>query len=238
MKRKFGNGSAVHSKAKKARHNGFNIQAKVQKLEKAQKAIELKFLDTLINFLCDATPEVQPAVAGSLVVIPQDDTASGREGRKVNVKSLELKMQATFNDAVGSTQNSGIAYIYLIHDTQANGAIPAVTGDAGIFTAQFAGFTGLLTKQLANEGRFRVLRKYVFELNPGIGTVAAAVQNMVLFKTDYIKLNLPITYDASAATGALATIRSNNLFLVSGSDGTTDDRITLNISSRIRYTDK
>lgn len=173
------------------------------------------------------------------MVIPQDDTPSGREGRKVTVKSLELKMQSTFaSPASGATPQASVAYIYLIQDTQANGAVPAVTGDAGIFTATFAGYPGLMTKQLANEGRFRILRKYVFHHNPGYNnTGGAIVISDVQYQTDYIKLNLPIAYDASVATGALASIRTNNLFLVSGSDGTSDDTITMNISSRIRYTD-
>lgn len=145
-------------------------------------------------------------------------------------------MQSTFINTGGVTPFAGIAYLYLVKDSQANGAIPAATGDAGVFTATFAGFPGLMTKQLANEGRFRILRKYVFTHNPGFNSGAAGVSD-VQYQTDYIKLNLPVTYDASAATGALATIRSNNLFLISGSDGTTDDHITMNISSRIRYSD-
>lgn len=190
--------------------------------------------DTLVNFFCDATAEIQPAAAGSLVVIPQDDTSSGREGRKVTVKSIELKMQSIFAPPV-ATATAALAFVYLIQDTQANGAIPAVTGDAGIYTATFAGFPGLLTKQLANENRFRILRKYVFEHMPG--TATNLVPSSMLYQTDYIKLNVPVVYDAAVATGALASIRTNNFFLVSGSDGTTDDSITMNISSRVRYTD-
>lgn len=211
-----------------------SLVKKVNRLVRAAKSIEVKFLDTVVNFFVDATAEVQPAVAGSLVVIPQDDTSSGREGRKVTVKSLELKMQSTLIQT--ATAISAVAYVYLVQDAQANGAIPAVTGDAGIFTATFAGFPGILTKQLANEGRFRILRKYVFEHNVGASTTAAN-QSHILYKTDYIKLNLPIDYDAAIATGALASLRSNNIFLVAGSDGTSDDVITMNISSRIRYTD-
>lgn len=196
--------------------------------------------DTTCNFFVDSTAEIQPAAIGSLVVIPQDDTSSGREGRKVTVKSIELKMQSQWNPdaAQGGVAQAGVAYVYLILDTQANGAVPAVTGDAGIFTATFAGYPGLMTKQLANEGRFRILRKYQFIHNPGFGSGAAAKPPAHFdYQTDYIKLNVPIVYDAAVATGAIASIRTNNLFLVAGSDGTSDDTITMNISSRVRYTD-
>lgn len=145
-------------------------------------------------------------------------------------------MQSTWITPATGNPQAGIAYVYLIQDKQANGALPAVTGDAGIFTSTFAGYPGLLTKQLANEGRFRILRKYVFDHNPGVINVSIA--SHVIYKTDYIKLNMPIAYDAAIATGALASLRSNNLFLVSGSDGTSDDAITMNMSSRIRFTDE
>ena len=55
--------------------------------------------------------------------------------------------------------------------------------------------------------------------------------------TKYLKnLNLPIEYDANATSGAVATIRSNNIgLIVCGSNATNLSAVKLNV--RVRFTD-
>lgn len=191
---------------------------------------ELKFFDTSISFTVDATAEIP--VTGQLSLIPQGATQSNREGNKCIVKSIYCHGVAV--TAPGAAAGSDIAYMYLIQDTQCNGAAPAV-GDAnvGIFTDPNLSIANIT---LANRDRFKILKKWVLPLNAQAGTVAALAPTTIPF-TFYKKCNIELMYDAAASTGALTTIRSNNIFLVAGTAGLTDDLISIAATCRLRFSD-
>lgn len=189
---------------------------------------ELKFLDTTLAFAVDATAEI-PAT-GQLTLIPQDDTQSGREGRKCIVKSIWIK--GVFSAAFGTAgvAQADVAYVYVMQDTQANGAAPAV-GDAntGIFTSATLRDSG---RTLSNVDRFKILHKFTIQMqNQSDQSAGVTVVRPVEW---YTKCQIPIEYDASVTTGALTSIRSNNIFLVAGS-AITDDIINFNGICRIRF---
>lgn len=187
---------------------------------------EQKFLDTALSFNFDATAEV-PAT-GQLCIIPQDDTQSGREGRKVVVSSVYIKGRAVY--ATAANQPS-ICYLYLMQDTQCNGAAATVgNANTGVFTT-----TNLCTamRTLANVDRFKVLKRWEIKMKAQAGittSFALDVQSV----NGYVKCNIPLEYDASAATGAIGTIRSNNIFLVAGSDGSADT-VSFEGTCRLRF---
>lgn len=192
---------------------------------------ELKFFDTTINFTTDATAEIPPT--GQLCLIPQDDTQSGRDGNKAIVKSIHVHGVAQFDPST-SALAATVVYMYIIQDTQCNGAAPAV-GDAnvGIFTSanlRDANHT------IANGNRFRVLKKWVWAFNSPAG-VSTAYNRVVKPFSWHGKCNIPLQYDAASAGGALTTIRSNNIFIVAGSDGQSDDLVAVQGVCRLRFTD-
>jgi len=197
-------------------------------------AAELKFFDKVLDFQVDVTPEV----SARLVEIPQGDTQSNRDGNKAFIKSINIHGTMAYLPAAAASASSGtVVYMYLIQDTQCNGADPTVSGaNDGIFTT-----TDLDTAQrtIANSGRFKILKKWVVPFNASAGastTLANVIKPFNFFK----KCNIPIMYDASATTGAITTIRTNNLFIVSGVSGqltTADDQVVVKGNCRVRFSD-
>ncbi len=195
------------------------------------KSGELKFFDTAVSFTVDATAEV-PAT-GQLSLIPQGVTDSTRVGRKCTVKSVFINGAVNFPPGATATAVM-VMHLYIMLDKQANGAAATVSGDSGIFTG-----TNLSTalQNLSNAGRFQTLRHIVIELNPA-GGVASAWNAVIKQFSAYVRCNVPIEYDASAATGAITTIRSNNIFIVAGGAGTNfDDNATVTANARLRFSD-
>lgn len=187
---------------------------------------ELKFLDTESSFSIDRTGEV-PAT-GQLVLIPQGATQSTRIGFKCTIRSIQWRAVVEMvPDA--SVNSSGVAYIYLIQDTQANGAAAAVTD---VFTSASLE-KGLLN--IANASRFRILKKWVLDFNSQAG-VTTAYNSHARHVEYFKKCNIPL--DFNGATGAITEIRSNNLFIIAGSAlANSDDEISVFGSFRVRFDD-
>lgn len=194
-------------------------------------AAELKFFDTALNFQVDNTAEI-PAT-GQLALIPQDDSQSGRDGNKAFIKSIQCHGIMNFEPGA-SAAASTVVYMYIIQDTQCNGAVAAVgDANAGIFTSDNLAIANL---NLSNSGRFRILKKWVVPFSPTAGVTGAYNQQMKPFQF-YKKCNIPLMYDASVSSGALTSIRSNNIFVVAGTGGLNDDQVVVNGTCRLRFSD-
>jgi len=192
---------------------------------------ELKFFDTALSFTVDNTAEI-PAT-GQLTLVPQSDDQNGRIGRKILIHSISIHGFALLQPAAGALA-ADLMYMYLVLDTQANGAAATVaSSNTGVFTG---GNLNTNMPTLANEGRFRILHQWVLELQASAG-VTTAYNNAIKSWSCYKKCRIPIEYDASAATGAITTIRSNNIFLIAGSAGQADDLIGVEGVCRLRFTD-
>jgi len=185
---------------------------------------ELKFFDTALSFNIDTTAEV-PAT-GQLALIPQGDTESTRDGRLAYIKSIQIRANLDWAPSTAADASAG-AYIWVILDTQCNGAVAAITD---VFTGNNAG-TALLN--LNNSGRFRILKKIHIQMDPSAGVSAA--YNVVHKNIEcYLKCNIKM--DWSSTTGAITEIRSNNIFLMAGAVGTAaDDTIAVSGNARLRF---
>lgn len=180
---------------------------------------ELKFLDTSIAISpVPATGDINPT---TFLVVPQDDTQSGRNGRKIVVKSIHLKMIALLGQ--GTVSAECLRYIVYL-DRQCNGAAAGVTDILSV--ANFDSFNNL-----ANTSRFTILCDKFIELNSQTGIVGAFGEYVAFINWNK-KVNIPIEYDSSAATGALTTIRSNNIGLLTIS---TSGDIAVDGRCRVRY---
>lgn len=184
---------------------------------------EKKFFDTALAFNFDTTGEV-PAT-GQITLIPQGDTESTRDGRKANIQSVQIRgsMLATPGAAANLSTN---VYMYLVLDTQTNGAAAAVTD---VFTSADLSSAML---NLNNSGRFRIIKKWCwnFTSQAGVTTAYNKVAKQMEF---YKKCNIDV--DWNSTTGAITEIRSNNLFLIAGADGNTDDIVSFAGTARLRF---
>jgi len=187
---------------------------------------ELKFFDTALAWNVDATGEV-PAT-GQLVLIPQGVTESTRVGRKCVIKSIYIKATLSFAPGVTAT-TSGTSAIVLVQDTQCNGAAAAVTD---VYTGTNI---PIAMHNLANSQRFKVIKTLKFSWTPGNwnGTGFANVSRNFSY---YKKLNIPLEF--SGTTGAITELRSNNLFLISGTEfAGMDDLVGVSGICRVRFSD-
>jgi len=182
---------------------------------------EKKFFDTQLSFNFDTTGEV-PAT-GQLALIAQGDTESTRDGRLAVIKSIQIRGSVTLVPAAAANPSS-TAFLYLILDTQCNGAAAAITD---VFTSNEMAVNML---NLNNSGRFRILKKWVMNFNPSAG-VTTAYANTVKQLEFYKRCNIKM--DWSSTAGAITEIRSNNLFLCAGA--TSDDLIQMNGTCRLRF---
>lgn len=186
---------------------------------------ELKFFDTANSFTIDATGEV-PAT-GQLTLIPQGVTESERVGRKCSIKSIHIRGSLVLQPAASANAATTV-YVYLVQDTQCNGVAAAVTDVLETNTMASAMIN------LANSSRFRILKRFVMTFNSTAG-VTTAYNNFSKPIEYYKKCNIPIEY--SSTTGAITEIRSNNLFFLAGSDSLSDDLVSFNATTRLRFSD-
>jgi len=197
--------SGVPAKYVKARARTLSVVPIPRSIRRASPG-ELKFLDTAFGA---AVPAVAAVPAGGQInLIPQNVTESGRVGRKCVIKEIQFNGFAQFAPAASATASDVMTW-YLVLDKQCNGAAAAVLD---VFTS-----TTLpnALRNLDNERRFRILKKVEITFNPGAGVTTA--YNTAIRTMNYrLKCNIPLEFDPSAATGALTTIRSNNVFLING----------------------
>lgn len=188
---------------------------------------EQKFFDTAISFTVDATGEVP--VTGQLNLVPQGNTDSTRVGRSITITSINFGGSMTWQPAA-TTTSGGQIHVWIVLDTQCNKAAATATD---VFTSTNFQYP---LRNLANEKRFKILRKFTEVFNPEAG-IQTAFGYVVKPFSYYKKCNIPITFDSSASTGAIGTITENNLFLLAGTDGLQDDTVTVGGNCRIRFTD-
>lgn len=192
----------------------------------AGRNAELKFFDTTLSFNIDQTGEV-PAT-GQLVLIPQGVTESTRVGRKCVIKSIYIKATMSFAPGAGTT-TAGTGCMVLVQDTQCNGAAAAVTD---VYTGTNI---PVAMHNLSNSQRFKVLKVFKYSFNPQAG-VSTAWANITRNFSYYKKCNIPLEF--SSTTGAITEIRSNNLFLIAGTEfAAMDDLIGVSGTCRVRFSD-
>ncbi len=165
---------------------------------------ELKFHDLDIN---DAAIAVNGTIAeDSVLTIAQGDGEQQRDGRKMTVKKIGWKFLISMEDA----QVTGAAdqvRVLLYKDTQTNGA--AATAALILASDDFQSFNNLEQGK-----RFRTLmdRTYNIQRTAGQGN-GTTYQYGEVFISDsfYMDCDMPVTYDSTASTGAIATMRDNNI---------------------------
>ncbi len=191
---------------------------------------ELKFFDT--NTSTQPVSNAGIIHSPTLLVIPQDNTQSGRIGRKVNVKSISGHLKCSMDSSTTTgTRLSDTLRIIIYLDKQCNGA--AATVLQILNTAAVNSF-----RNLEQSERFRVLWEKEYSLNygggQGNGSTISWSEVVRKYKVN-IKCHIPVVYDNALSTGALTTIRSNNIGVLAISTNGVADLVA---TWRIRYSDK
>lgn len=201
---------------------------------------ELKYMDQEIDIdpITSAfTDPTIPTTAGTLVVIPQNTSQSGRIGRYSRIVSIAWSYTLTLKPQdVAVAPNVGplsnIVRIVLFVDTQANALAPVAT-DLFQNAATFDSF-----RNLDNSTRFMVLmdRRITLDVK-GVGGGANATKcnsGSTLHNGNFFKkINIPIEY--AGATGAIGEIKSNNISCFIAAHTTAISSFKSHM--RIRYTD-
>lgn len=174
------------------------------------------------------TPAVALATAGTFLQIAQGDQPYQRNGREIVVKRIMIRGDVTL--IAGAVFTEAIRLV-LVQDMQANGAAPTV-GTTFDTTGQTPNINSF--NNLENSRRFKILADKFYTMNALTSNLATAANPMQRRISIMAKCNMPITYDASATTGALATIRSNNVLMFGFTEA---GSVSCQFTARIRYTD-
>jgi len=199
---------------------------------------EQKFLDVQIaDASVGATGDIQNS--GTLLVIASGAGESQRVGRKVTIRKMMVRGEATLNEYDGATAADASAAnrvrIIFYLDKQCNGAAATAGDILGPGTVNVNSFN-----ELVNKGRFTILKDKIITLNPmalakdGTNYVRPRVNKSFFFAK---KCNIPIEYD-TGGTGAITEIRSNNIgCLLVADSAVAGFPCTVTALVRFRYTD-
>lgn len=186
-----------------------------------QPKVELKCIDATKFTAAFRTPAAATSIAGPINAIGNGPEIFQRVGRKVYMKSVQIK--GFIANAATAIQDNG--RLFLIYDSQSNGAFPSV-GDvisdlnpAGVTT------TGLSMINLNNRQRFTILRDHHITF-PAVTNAAGVLTNGPSFNDTtrysyeinwFIKLKgLETIYNQLAPAGGpdITEIASGSLFLM------------------------
>lgn len=194
---------------------------------------ELKFLDGFSGVVTSkSTGEI---VLLSHNIVPQGTAQSSRIGRKITIRSLDVRGGMILpSTGLTDDMDNRLRIVFYI-DTQTNGAsatvpeifrpLPSI-GVVSIFSFY----------ELSNESRFQIIYDETFDFP--IGAIDLLGENAPISQSFAFSCNLdlPIEYDATATTGAIGTQRTNNIgSLVIAEQGAVLPSIGYGF--RIQYTD-
>lgn len=203
------------------------LKRQVAVLKRNARTTELKHEDSAVSFAFDATGEV-PATGQWTQGCIQGTGDTERIGNKITVKGVQFRGSVLYSPAA-AVNTATIVYMFIVWDKQCNGAAAAALD---VFTsANFA----LALRNTDNLRRFQILWQQAIPLQPTLTNAANLAGPVTVPISFYKKVNIPVTYDASA--GAITDLTSNNIFLMAGSDGNSDDVVTCAGTGRLWFTD-
>lgn len=189
---------------------------------------EKKFVDLAL------TPS--PTVTGTvslLSLIPQDVTESSRIGRKAIVTDILIKGHVQIAAGANQADGNNRVRFDIVQDMQTNGATFTVADYCN--TAGTADINSY--RDLSHAKRFKTLASKTMTVNAasggGDGTTNWTAQTWRPFQMS-VKCCITIEYDASVATGVIATQAVNSIHLVSFEEQASP-ATTTNLNSRIRF---
>lgn len=234
-KKKRGRGSSfvrrrsMYSRIPRKRRSYASVGAK-----RKTRMVEHKFLDGLVGPITALTAGVFLSTSHNFV--PQGFAENERIGRKITIKSLEVRGSIVLppTETLGNMDNRVRIIFYIDHQT--NGA--AATLDEIVNTSGTVSINAF--RDLANQQRFRLIYDTWFDLPVrAVLQDAATTGDNVPSSTGFKfvrKLNLSIQFDDGVTTGAISSQRTNNIGAFCICEQTSVAPIVA-YTFRIRYTD-
>ncbi len=188
---------------------------------------ELKFLDTIIDVTAFVVPTAG-LIVPTINVIPEGTSQSTRVGRRVRIKSFELRY-TTFVDQAAAGDQADVLRVVVYEDRQTNG-VAATAIQLFDTNSTFPGF-----RELDNGKRFVMLSDEIFAVNQqsGLSSIHTTKTTHIVRKDN---LGIIVEYDNTFPTGVLSTMRSNNIGLLFQSERGLV-RVQKNALVRIRFYD-
>lgn len=165
------------------------------------------------------------AVGAPLVGLAQGTSQNQRIGRKIVLKSIQVRALVQFAPAAGAL-GSDFADVYLIKDTAANKLLPVVAD-----CWQSASPNSLL-RNLDYGGRFQILKHERFQFDAGAG-VSGAYDPAVRPLDWFVKVNDLV--EINSTLGAFSEFNTCNYYIAMGSSSGFCSISAGN--TRVRYTD-
>ena len=179
--------------------------------------VEFKAVDTSVNIACDTTGAV-----ALLNGIARGDDINERVGRRVVLRSIEMRVQSVVTATTGVDQNHRVLIVY---DRQTNATALTV---ADVLTAVDINSP----RNLTNRSRFKIIYDSLHHLNASGESGAHKVLDW------YKPLWLPVTFNSGDA-GTVADIQTGSLYLVVvGNRSAGADAGAVGGRFRVRYTDE
>lgn len=205
--------------------------------------VEKKFYDTsaAVNLVAPTDcsgGECDPTTVNCISAPAQDDTGSGRDGRKIVGKYLNIKGSVRFSTLTNQTLSVDAArlYVAVVLDTQTNGA---QLNSEDVFTNPRAATTtaDAPLRNMNYAERFKILKAETFKLqDPNFSWDGTNLEiNGMCEQFDwYIPLkNLKIAFNATTAAG-VASVLDNSIHIIAFST-TTSPQCALVYNSRFRF---
>lgn len=218
MKKRSFAGMSTATLMKKARRFEGRETTRIKRLVAASK--EAGYFDVNAgSYVLDSTGSVT-----LLNPIPQGATVTSRVGKKIMLKSLQVRGRI----ANGSTAVINDTAYFIVYDKRPNGVLPAISD---ILTSA----SPSVFNNDDNAGRFVIIKRVDAVL---IGSTTTPTEATAKDQTWYIGLRgMPTTYK-SLGTGAIADIEEGALYLVTiGNTAAGTAAATLTAGFRTRFVD-
>lgn len=159
-----------------------------------------------------------------LNTVAQGAAITQRVGKKINMKSLQIRGSSVGNSAAALND---CAYL-IVYDRRPTGSLPNITDI--LVTANSRSFNNT-----QNEGRFKIVYRKDFCL---VGNPTTYTDSTIMNADDFINLRgLPVTYKA-AGTGAIGDIEEGALYLVTvGATAAGTSAAAASLGFRLRFWD-
>lgn len=202
---------------------------------------ELKFKDYVAGhtLLQGAVPgtECDPTTADSISAIAQGTGPQERVGRVSFIKNVLVQGHINFDNGTTSTEGACYAIIWLVLDTQTNGA--QLSAENVLVDPASVSHTIDTFQNLEYSDRFKVLKKKVVRsMPPGLTTNSGGTnfysKHTVPFSM-YHKCN--IKQEHSGPTATVADMTNNSLHIIAQISRTASATSSIYYSSRVRFTD-
>lgn len=179
-----------------------------------------------VNFVDLAVATYAMNTTGTITLIatiPQGAQQTARVGRKILLKSIQVRGQASSD----STTTVATGSWFIVYDKRPTGVLPAITD------ILVAARSDSMTNSV-NVGRFQIIKRQNYAFAGNNTTAGQQDSKTIYFVDKFIKISKRMTFKA-AGTGAIGDIEQGALYLVTVGNqvaGTADCNVSVGFRTR------